>query len=536
VYNLPLGYVGGEPRLGSLDLIEDPETLGQLVAGVSGGFDLVVMNPPFTRATGRVGRRFTDRGRRFLGFIESEDARRSLVAKLARLRRRVSEELAAVSEELLSSEASRYTDLGTLLRGRRRLRYYAGIGQAGLGMLFLYLAYRYVKPGGAIAFVLPRNLLAGISWFPARALLASRFHLRYVIASNDPVGGYNFSEGASFSEVLLVATRADGHEDSEETVFVNLLRKPKTPGEALALADRLLSGVEVPGAVVRVVRRGELLKLLENWNTFVAVADGYLVDYYLRFLESEEVPVGGRVVRVPLTRLTHLVSRLGVSSPQFHSCFRVVGGLAEYPVVYGGAEGVRLRILVEPNAYAVPRAPCAAELFSKYSSRLLLPDRIWWDTAHALALCSPTPTLSNVFYSARLRGGEGFEKAVAVYLNTTWGLLTVLFSREETRGRWTRLKVGHWRLLRVLDVGRLSGEAVARLVELFDRVSGRPLRRVVEQYDPKDPDPVRLELDLGFLGALDPGLDLSRAEGELLELYGRVRRALGLWLGSGREL
>ncbi len=530
VYYLPLGYVGGEPRLGSLDLIENSEVLGQLATVTPGSFDLVVMNPPFTRATGRVGKRFAGRGGKFLGFVGSEDARRSLVAKLAKLRKEVGGELARVSMELLASEASRYTDLGRLLRSRR-LRYYAGIGQAGVGLLFLYLAYRYVKPGRTIAFVLPRNLLAGISWFPARALLASKFHLRYVIVSSDPVGGYNFSEGASFSEVLLVATRVDSH-GSEETVFVNLLRKPRTPGEAVALVDKLLSGVRVPSAVVRVAKREEILRLLENWNTFVAVPDGYLVDYYLRFLESGEVSVGSRVVRVPLTRFTYLVSRLGVSSPQFHSYFRVIDGPSEYSVVYGGAERVRLRILVEPNAYAAPRAPYAVELFSKYSSRLLLPDRIWWDTAHALVLYSSKPTISNVFYSARLRGGEDAEKSVVAYLNTTWGLLTVLFSREETRGRWTRLKVGHWRLIPVLDIGRLEGEAATRLVELFNRVSGRPMKRVVEQYNPNDPDPVRLEIDLGFLSALDPGLDLGKAEEGLLKLYGRIHRALSLWFGE----
>ena len=531
VLHLPLGYVGGAPRLGSLELVDRPEVLGPLAADVGEGFDLVVMNPPFTRATGRVGRRFTGRSRRFLGFVESEEIRRALVARLAKLREGVSGELARVVRDLLTAEAARYTDLGRLL-GERGLGYYSSVGQAGLGLLFLYLAYRYVRPGGTIAFVLPRNLLAGISWFPARALLASKFHVRYVIVSSDPVGGYNFSEGASLSEVLLVATRVDRHGDSEETVFVNLLRKPRTPGEALALAARLLHGVEVPGAVVRVVKRGELLRLVENWNTFVAVADGRLVDYYLRFLETGEVAVGGEAIRVPLTRFTYLIDRLGVSSPQFHSCFKVVEGPTEYPVLYSGTEGVRLRILVEPNAYAVPRAPCAGELYSRYSSRLLLPDRVWWDTAHAVVLYSTRPTVSNVFYSARLRGGEAFEKVTALYLNTTWGLLTVLFSREETRGRWTRLKVGHWRLLRVLDVGRLGGEVVARLVELFDRVSAKPLRRVAEQYNPGDPDPTRLEVDLDFLRALEPGLDSGRAEEGLLKLYRRVHRALSLWFGA----
>ncbi|MEM2261620.1 MAG: hypothetical protein ABIM42_05900 [candidate division WOR-3 bacterium] len=62
---------------------------------------------------------------------------------------------------------------------------YFNIGQAGEGLPFLYLAYKYVEPEGAIAFVIPRNILSGISWFLARALLATKFHLKYVIISSD---------------------------------------------------------------------------------------------------------------------------------------------------------------------------------------------------------------------------------------------------------------------------------------------------------------------------------------------------------------
>jgi len=77
---------------------------------------------------------------------------------------------------------------------------YHNIGQAGEGLLFLYLAYKYMKESGVIAFVLPRNLLSGISWFLARVLLSTKFHLRYVIVSADNERGHNFSESTSLSD------------------------------------------------------------------------------------------------------------------------------------------------------------------------------------------------------------------------------------------------------------------------------------------------------------------------------------------------
>jgi len=53
-----------------------------------------------------------------------------------------------------------------------------------------------------------------------------------------------------------------------------------------------------------------------------------------------------------------------------------------------------------------------------------VPDRIWWDIAHAVALYSKDPVLPNVFYAAQLRAGDDVreyaEKALALRLNTTW--------------------------------------------------------------------------------------------------------------------
>ncbi|MEN2999424.1 MAG: hypothetical protein ABDH61_02480, partial [Acidilobaceae archaeon] len=396
---------------------------------------------------------------------------------------------------------------------------YYSIGQAGEGLPFLYLAYRYVKPGGVIAFVLPRNLLAGTSWFLARALLAHKFHLKYVIVSSDGERGYNFSESTSLSECLVVARRVEEHSPEEETVFVNFYRKPQGVLEALLRAEEIARG-RAEGAAVFKAKRGELLKNIDNLNRFAALPEDSTLSIALKVLEGD---LG--IVKVPVTRLGELVESMGIHSTLFHQLFHVERGEPkQYPLLYGGEEGNRLRMLARPNAEGRPRSRRAAELFSRLSARLLLPDRVWLDTAHVIAVFSEKPLLSNVFHPVRLRGGEEAEKALALWLNTTWGLLAYLVSREETRGRWMRLTQTQWKLLPVLDTKALESR-LARLAEAFDRVAEREPKRIPQQFRG---DEVRTEIDLAFLEAM--GVSRSEAIPKLAELYRAVDLAFRRWI------
>jgi hypothetical protein len=437
--------------------------------------------------------------------------------------------------------------IGNLVRDEpKELRQYLSIGQAGEGLLFLYLAYRYIENGGIIAFVLPRGLLAGESWLLARALLASKFHIKYIVVSSDSEKGYNFSEGTSLSETLLVARRVDEHSDDEETVFINLLRKPSSSLEAIMLAEEVkraaFSGnsnlVEVGDskALVYKVRREELLNHIDNWNKLVALPDIELLTSILNLLDYGELPYVKTTV--PLTWFNNLIDSMGIDAHQFHDHFKRVGTETSYPIVYGGKEETRIKMSVRFNAYAYPRTDRAKSIFGSYSGRVLVPDRIWWDTAHVIALYSREPLLSNIFYAIKLKGAENTrecaEKALVLWLNTTWGLLTVLINRQETRGRWTRLKMAQWRLLQVLDVMSLDSDTLKRLADIFDKYAEKPLRRIPEQFSPEDPDPVRLGIDKDFIKVLNPSIDEKRLEKDLRELYKHIDMALRLWIKSGQ--
>jgi hypothetical protein len=148
----------GSVALGSLDLLDPQGTLGILAitARAAEGmgeqerniwlslphasFDLVIMNPPFTRATVHEAERLTVPNPMFAAFSST------------------------VEEQRLMAEATKRLTAGT-----------SAHGNAGEASIFLVLADRKLAPGGTLALVMPLSLVAGDSWEESRTLLAKNY-------------------------------------------------------------------------------------------------------------------------------------------------------------------------------------------------------------------------------------------------------------------------------------------------------------------------------------------------------------------------
>ena len=206
--------------IGSLDLIEAERLLPLFVTrqrrvrGVGesddahmdlphGGFDLVIMNPPFTRPTNHAVADVPVPS--FAGFATSDDEMRHMSRRLKSIRK----------------------------------SFMVGHGNAGLASNFIDLAHAKVRsPGGVLALVLPASFLQGKAWAAARRLLDE--HYKDVIVVSIAATGTTdraFSADTGMAEVLVIATRqSDAEQAHGTTLFVNLLRRPQTILEAATIA------------------------------------------------------------------------------------------------------------------------------------------------------------------------------------------------------------------------------------------------------------------------------------------------------------
>ena len=221
-------------RVGSLDLLAEnvqaglldkaaavtsggraPEEVRDLVSRVGHSkFDLVIMNPPFTRSGGTEGESLGVGNAAFAAFQSSRT-----------LQKRMQESLVA-------------------LRGPKPI----ASGNAGLAADFLALALRKVRPDGTIAMVLPLSAVSGIEWGKARRFLAEHCaSVMVVTIAGSGAYSTSFSADTGMAECLLIA-RTGIPADEPRATFVVLKQQVRSAHEAELL------GAEIS----RIVSSGEL--------------------------------------------------------------------------------------------------------------------------------------------------------------------------------------------------------------------------------------------------------------------------------------
>ena len=347
-YALKLGAISSkEIYLGSLDFLETDKILStMLLTGVKTGatkisvtekeveserlpqFHICIMNPPFTRSVG---------GNLLFGGLPSHE--RSILQK----------------------------KLNEILRKKGL----SGIGQAGLGAVFVFLADQYLKDGGRLGLVLPKAVLMGVSWRKVREMLLNRYHIEYVISSFEGPNGWNFSENTSLSEVLLVARKLKDGENPGYTIFVNLWKKPANEIESIAIGSQLLEMYSNPklfditnsnATAVSLRLRGK--KIGEAYSSKIMDVDfGYLTFFAqselnrIMALLREGViylPKEGIVCKMAIAPLSKFIDDIGPDRRQVHDAFKV-DNTGIYKAFWGHESEKVLTIEQIPNANLNPK-------------------------------------------------------------------------------------------------------------------------------------------------------------------------------------
>jgi len=438
--------------LGQDMMLSGGASRGQEIVGVSKrgaqsielpSFHVCIMNPPFTRSVG---------GNLLFGSLPKKER-----VKLQK-------------------------SLNNLLKEKNL----TGIGQAGLGAVFVFLADKYLEENGRMGLVLPRAVLSGVSWQKVREMLLDKYHVEYIVTSYETNNQWNFSENTDLSEVLLVARKKKSSEDFGYTFFVNLWKKPSNELESIYLGTQLkqlydsakLYDIENSNASpyhlkLHGKKIGEVYSAMLEDNNFGVcnIFSQMELNRVMLFLRKgiAYLPDQGIVDGIQLTTLSKLGAEIGPDVRQVHATFKVsetdTGSI--YKAFWGYDSNIIKSISQKPNAYLEPKnAKQARDLWNKRGNFLIV-ERARLNTYTVLAIHLNEAVLSNVWWPIRL--DDDVAKILAVWMNSTLGFLLLSSIAEVTQGPWVKFKKEHLWEMPVLDVNKLKRKTKDALLSLYDK-------------------------------------------------------------------
>ncbi|MFC1486369.1 hypothetical protein ACFLRN_01600 [Thermoproteota archaeon] len=378
---------------------------------------------------------------------------------------------------------------------------------AGLGSVFVAIADKMMKKNGVLALVLPKTILSGIAWEPTRSLF-KKYQLQYVVCSHEP-GNWNFSESTSLSEVLLVLVKKK--EPNISTLFVNLWSQPKTNIESLAIVRQIQQNIpaelETTTGICEIKtgdkKYGEMTKLsIKDYNqiswaipTSFAQTDLCRIAFFLS-QGKIFVPTKGEVGRLKIKKLEDLFI-LGPDGRDIYDGFSLTGNQTMYSAFWGyNSENLRQisqnsNQSLNPLTEALPgRNLRDANLLWSRAGTLMLPKELRLTTSCVTGVVLPKKALSNVWWPTRSLSQDeesqlSMERNLALWFNSSLGLLSLLMNRQETEGSWVKFPKKWYEQLEIFDIEALNEDQLILLDELWNEVHMNDLLPLPEMNSDK---------------------------------------------------
>lgn len=455
ILKMPLEAGGSEQieetRVGSLELLETDK---RLFVGWSAGhqvdtevevearhnsYDLVIMNPPYTRDSLRHDQ-----------FSDTDEKR---------LKRREKE----------------------LMVGR------AGHGSSS-GTMFLDLGEHLVKldDGSTLAFVFPLTGAGAPSALNVRRLLAEWFHIEWVIASHD-LGRFCFSENTDISEMLVVARRHPEAVPSKRppTKFVCLRQNSALATDALSVVTALQNGTldEADGSV-------------SEWPS-ARMAKGQWRPLGLTspaLVESADSISSGKLFEVTTLENVSLIGPAGQRIRDVYTKHKIADEKGRRALWHNDTDKVRsLQSTSDVYIHAKPgeREQRLADKYWSQRSNLFFCDKARLNTVRTIALWTPERAIGSHWIPVRATRGEQtqvWEKAICLYLNSTLGIVGAVAAAAPnllTRVNFSLDAMGS------IPVPELTDQQAQTLASVFDAYAEAELLTLAEIVT----DPVRAAAD-----------------------------------------
>jgi hypothetical protein len=514
---------GTEVALGSLDLLDPQKKLEVLAitAKAAGGegeteedpwvalphkmFDLVIMNPPFTRSTGHEGKKKSIPHPMFAAFKASK------------------------ADQALMAKATKELTRGT-----------SAHGNAGEASIFLVLADRKLKVGGTLALVMPLWLLSGEAGEKSRVLLAKRYKdlvLISIAGAGDDDSSFSADTGMAECLVVGVKVKTDEAEflqdvtkrASERAIFVVLKERPPSQLFGSSTARQIRSLIEAGN--IRKLEDGPVggtqihfgddvvgqamsapLPTAGVWNPSriadlsLAQAAYQLSEHGLLWLpgiqksQAKQLPVSlvGHIGHVgPYhSDIDGLVQNGGIRGPFEHVPVQD-DQTPTYPILWSHKADRERAMMFEADCEGLIRDGAdddkVAKVWASASHCHFNQNFRFNSQATAMQYTSRKTMGGRAWISIKLKSSK-HEKAVVAWANTSIGLLLHWYhanKQQSGRGNIGRSSLDS---LPVLDCGGLTEEQLTAAVKIFDDLKSQDLLAVNEIHK----DPVRRDLDERF--------------------------------------
>ncbi len=466
-------------------------------------FDLVIMNPPFTRSTGHESNKIGVPRPMFAAF-----------------------------------NSDKADQMGMAQRAKELTKGSSAHGNAGEASIFLVLGHRKLKTGGVLALVMPLSLLSGDAWEASRILLAKNYAELVVVSIAGPRDfDVSFSADTGSGECLVVGRKSNGNEDTNgngktrRATFATLNGRPKYP----------MIGAEAARQIRHLVDAGNIRCLEDgpSGGTPIHLGSetiGQLLDaplpasggWYLSRIadlslaQTAYQAVNGRIW-LPTMRDTEAspipmatVGTIGevgphhrdieVSpSPTIRGPFMIAevapGAAPTYPVLWSHDADRERTMTFDSDCEGIPLMGKSQEEQNIIDEKVAV---IWATASHChfnRDFRFNSQSTSMQFTRRKAMGGRAWltinlatsdlEKALVVWSNTTFGLLMYWWHANKQQTGRGSIAVRALGMLPVLDVTALPPGRLAQAVAIFDKMCHcefLPLNEI-------DQDPVRRELD-----------------------------------------
>lgn len=506
IITLPYGErhdLSGQPiSIGALDLIEEEEVLPIFNTGVQqlkgnsidaktnvslphNSFNLVIMNPPFTRPTNSEGKAKGVPIPSFAGFSTKSQERRLMSKKLAKMQRKTM----------------------------------AGHGNAGLASNFIDLANMKVKKNGILALVLPATFASGESWVAARRLLESEYSDVTVISiAATGLGDTAFSADTSISEVMIVANkRTERNTEKTPILYVNLESRPVSIVEAFGIAkavknirhsDRM--GMLHLGGQHRI---GAFIKSHNGFNGSFAILNPELADVMTSLERSQfKLLLLEDVISLPMTYLESLGER-GIYYRDLHGKEKDKGDVMRgpfdildmedhdvptYPILWAHNAKNETKIVMKPDKFGVSRANRdqeAKKIWIKYASRLCYNEDFGFASQPLAACITSQKAIGGRAWSGFICDDSKYEVPLALWANSTLGLISFWWKGSRQQPGRSMISITKLCSMMTIDVRQFSQKQFQCAEKIFDRFKKEDLLPANEAYR----DDIRKELDYAVL-------------------------------------